>query len=339
MLKKFLLAIAAFILFCLLVVAGYVAYISATWQKDYSAIEKPAIQASTDPEVIKRGEYVAHALAHCSICHAPLEATMNRKPGDRPAMPGGFEWKMGPVGTLYSRNITPDNETGIGAWTDGELARAIKWGIGKDGKALTFMVFSAPALADEDLLAVVSYLRSTAPVKQQNKPHDVGFLGKWMASLAGPDFRKPFFEGLKYAPPAAEPSIERGAYLARGPAACIGCHSPFDMMSMKVSGAEFSGNTQAEPDKDDENMVYRIPNLTPDPKTGHIAKWDEERFVKRFQAGRVYKSSKMPWEAFREMSDADMRSVYRYLKTLPPAVHYVGASHRPASEDPEKDPR
>lgn len=320
-----------------LLVVGFVGYVSATWDKDYSAVEKPAIKASTDPEVIKRGEYIAHSVAHCSVCHVTEETTMKRQPGEHPAMSGGFKWDMGPVGTLYSRNITPDPETGIGKWTDEELARAIKWGVDKDGKQLTFMTMSVPAIADEDIAAVVSYMRSTAPVVQKNTPHDAGFLAKLMAKMVGPDFRKQFFTDLKYVAAAEEPNVERGKYLANGPGACVGCHSPFNMMAMKIEGAPFSGSDMAEPDHKDSSMVYRMPNLTPDPETGHIAKWDEVQFVQRFRAGRVRPTSKMPYEAFREMTDSDLRSVYRYLKSLPPAKHYIGPPYRKASEDPAKD--
>ncbi len=338
MLKKIALAFAALIVLLLVLIGGWAAYISATWDKDYSQVPLPAITASTDPAVIARGEYVAHSLAHCSICHVPLETTLQRRAGEHPAMAGGFEWKMGPFGTLYSRNITNDKETGIGAWSDGELARAIKWGIGKDGKLLPFMSLGAPAMADEDVTALVSYLRSAAPVQQKNKPHEPGLVLKWMATKMGPEVRKPFLDGQRYAEPGTEPSLARGEYLARGPAWCVGCHTPFDIMTMKPSGAEFSGSDQPEPDKDDAKMVFRIPNLTPDPETGHLSKWDEDGFITRFRAGRILKSSKMPWEAYREMTDADLRSVFRFLKALPPAKHYIGPTHRPSADDPSKDP-
>lgn len=337
MLKTILKVVGGLFLLVVVGIGSYAGYISATWDKDYSAIEKPAITASQDPEVIKRGEYIAHSVAHCSVCHAPLEVTLKRQPGEHPQMMGGFKWEMGPIGTLYSRNITPDDETGIGKWTDAELARAIKWGVGRDNKLLVFMSMSVPALADEDVLAVVSYLRSTQAVVQKNKPHEPTILAKWMATMVGPDFRKQFFEGLKYAAPAEEPSIERGSYLAKGPGACVSCHSPFNMMSMKLEGAPFSGSEMAEPDHEDDSFVYRQPNLTPDPETGMLAKWSEEQFVQRFRAGRVLKTSKMPWEAFREMTDADLRGVYRYLKSLPPTKHYIGPSRRKGSEDPSMD--
>ncbi len=335
--KRALKIVGGLLLLLVVGIAGFAGYISATWNKDFSATEKPAIKASTDPEVIKRGEYIAHSVAHCSICHAPEAATRKREVGEHPSMIGGYEWKMGPLGHLHSRNITPDPETGIGKWTDEELARAIKWSVGRDGKMLTFMSLAVPAMADEDVLAVVSYLRATPAVKHENQPHEVGLLLKWLASNLSPDFRKPFLEKLKYAPPAAEPTLARGEYLARGPGWCVGCHTQFDLMAMKPASADFAGSASPEPDHADQTMVFRVPNLTPDPKTGHIASWDEEHFVARFRAGRAIQSSKMPWEAYREMTDADLRSIFRYLKTVPPSEHYIGPTYRKKDEDPAKD--
>lgn len=311
-------------------VGAFVAYVLATWDKDYSGVERPAIAASTDPAVVARGEYIAHSVSHCSICHVPFETTVKRKPGEHPPMAGGFEWKMGPMGTLHSRNITPDAETGIGSWTDGELARAIRYGVGKDGKLLPFMSMAVPDMADEDLTAVVSYLRSTAPVKQPNRPHDLGLLMKWLATKMGPDWRKQVLKPNPYVAAGDTPSVARGKYLAYGPGWCIACHTGFDLMEVKLTGPEFGGNTEAEPDMEDPTMEYVTPNLTPDAETGHIASWSEEQFVQRFRAGRVLRTSKMPWEAYREMTDADLRSVYQFLRTLPPAKNKVGPTHRKA---------
>lgn len=330
-------AVGAVVALIVIAIGGFAVYINLTWDKDYSGFEKPAIKASTDPEVIKRGEYLAHSVAHCSICHAPEAVTMKRQPGERPAMVGGYKWEMGPMGTLYSRNITPDPETGIGKWTDEELARAIKWGIGRDGKQLTFMTMTVPAMADEDVQAIISYMRSTAPVAAKAPPHEYTIVSKWLATKMSPDFRKMLLADVKYAAQTEEPSLERGKYLAHGPAACVGCHSPFNLLAFQLEGAPFSGSDEAEPDPKDPSMVYRMPNLTPDAETGHIAKWDEEQFVTRFRAGRTRASSKMPWEAYREMTDSDLRAVFRYLKSLPPTKRYIGPPHRKADEDPAKD--
>jgi mono/diheme cytochrome c family protein len=320
-----------------LAVLAYVGFIQATWEKDYSATPLPKISASQDPAVIARGEYVVHSVAHCSICHVPRSVTDNRAVGEHPPMAGGFKWELGPLGTLYSRNITPDKDTGIGSWTDEELARALKWCVGRDGKMLTFMTLAVPALADEDIQAIISYLRSTTPVKQVNKPNEPGLILKWLATKVGPDFRKQFVEPLKYQAPSETPSAARGEYLAKGAAWCAGCHTPFNLSDMTLAGPMFSGSSEAEPDHDDPTMVFRIPNLTSDPETGLLATWDEGHFIARFRAGRAIHGSKMPWEAYREMTDADLKSIFMYLRSVPPTKHYIGPTYRKASEDPTKD--
>ena len=86
----------------------------------------------------------------------------------------------------------------------------------------------------------------------------------------------------------------------------------------------FSG----EPDPLEKGMEFVVPNLTPDPETGWITSWNEEAFVARLEAGRVFQGSKMPWENFARMTEDDMRSVYRYLRSLPPTKKVTGPTHR-----------
>lgn len=326
--KKALGAVGALLALVVLGVVGLYAYVSWTWDQDYGATELPALTASSDPEVVKRGEYLVHAVAHCSVCHAPKEVTLARKPGEHPAMTGGYVWKMGPLGTLRSRNITADPDTGIGRWSDAELARALKWGVGRDGKLLTFMSFGCPPMADEDLRAVVSYLRQAPAARNAVPGHEVGIVLKWLSGKIGPEFRRPYLERLEYVPASEEASVPRGEYLARGAAWCVSCHTSVDLTSMRPDGPEFAGSAQAEPDPTNPEMGIAVPNLTPDPDTGHIARWSEDEFVARLKAGRVLPGSKMPWEAYREMTDADLRSLYRFLRTLPPSRHAVGPIYR-----------
>jgi len=75
-------------------------------------------------------------------------------------------------------------------------------------------------------------------------------------------------------------------------------------------------------------MEFAAPNLTSDPKTGMTGRLDEEQFVARIRQGRVFPSSKMPWENVSRMTDADLRSIYRYLRSLPPVENDVGPTYR-----------
>ena len=85
---------------------------------------------------------------------------------------------------------------------------------------------------------------------------------------------------------------------------------------------------EADPTNAGFEFVY--PNLTPDPETGHIIAWDEDTFVQRFRGGRVHAGSTMPWESYQRMTDADIRSLHRFLKSLPPTRSPIGATYRPS---------
>ena len=78
------------------------------------------------------------------------------------------------------------------------------------------------------------------------------------------------------------------------------------------------------------------PNLTPDPDTGHITAWCEDQFVARLKAGPVFGGSKMPWNAYRLLSEDDARSIYRYLRSVPPVKHLVGPTRREKGWKPPK---
>lgn len=324
--RKVLRAVLGLFAVVFLAAAVFFVYVQLTYRRDFSSTPLPAIQASKDPEVIARGSYIAHAVAHCSACHGPDESASQRKlAANLDDLRGGYAMKAGPFGTFYPANLTPDPETGLGKRSDGEIARVVRHGVAPDGRLDAFMSFAVGPMADEDLAAVVSYLRSIPPVKNPTQKDEWGFIAKALSSKFNPNMRKaPAFvrEGGI--------SAERGEYLANGPALCFGCHSPFDVMKgMELAGAPFSGEMEAEPDPTDTSYEIIAPNLTSDPKTGVLASYGEDAFVDRFKkSGRAYKGSKMPWENFARMTDADLRSLYRYLAKVPPATRVVGPTRR-----------
>jgi hypothetical protein len=186
------------------------------------------------------------------------------------------------------------------------------------------MALGVGNFADEDLVGVLSYLRSL-PAKPRAVPEERwGFLAKMLSS----SFKPRMEDRLSWVPPG-EASVERGSYVANGPAACYMCHTPRDPMAgFAATGPLFSGSPEAEPDESDPEFVIHAPNLTPDP-TSLLATWSEDDFVARFQRGRVFAGSKMPWENYQQMTDADVRSVYRFLKTLPPTSGPSSPGRRP----------
>lgn len=306
-----------------LLIGGGVAWVQATWSLDHPDTPRPALKSSSDPEVIARGEYVVHAVAHCSSCHQPGHLTRARKLDVTQPLSGGFIFEAGPFGNFVAANITP-HATGIGNMSDPDLARAIRHSVGPEGTLLPFMRVATGPLSDEDLVAVMSYLRTQKPVDAKQPPDEPGFVAKALSSKFTPRMAA----APTYVPPGAI-SVERGRYLAEGPALCLGCHSPLDpMQGFALAGPPFSGTAEADPDPTDETQEIISPNLTPHAQFGHIAKWTEDNFVQRFRAGRVFEGSKMPWEAFARMTEADLRSIYRFLRTVKPAAIDRGPTRR-----------
>lgn len=280
-------------------------------------VKDPGITAATDDaELVARGEYLFHGAAHCTACHTTAEAGAAIKAGDRPAPSGGHVWKFGPLGTLYSPNITPDPATGIGTWSDADLARILKTGIRPDGTVSPFMTFALGKIADDDVKAIISYLRTLPPVSNQVPRHDLSFLGNMVLADV-----KPRVNELKTAVPMGA-TVERGRYLAEGPANCRACHSEADGFAVK-EGREYVGAKEPMPSEfeDDPNM-FHAPNLTPHP-TGIAGKWSEEQFMQRFKEGRVHRGSPMPWGNLQNLHDDDVKALWLFLKTLPPVENDI----------------
>jgi mono/diheme cytochrome c family protein len=330
--KTLLKIVGVFVGVLVVLIAGVVVYVNATARRDFSSVPMPSVKASTDPAVVAQGEYLVHAVAHCSACHGPAEKVNLRQLGEKHEMQGGFELKAGPFGTFRPANLTSCSETGLGKFSDGEIARAVAHGVDRTGGFAPMMTLAVGNMSQEDLTAIISYLRTVAPIKNSVPPDEWGFIAKALSSKFSPRNDPP----MKHVAPGGI-SVERGEYLANGPALCSGCHSAIDPMAgFKIVGPKFQGSNQPEPDPNAEGMVAVPPNLTPDPETGHITSWDEEKFVARFKAGRAFPGTKMPWESFKQMTEDDMRSIYRYLRTLAPVKNFTGPHYRKSDWTPEQ---
>ncbi len=294
-------------------IALFVAAVFALQNRSFDA-PYPNIAASTDSAVIARGKHLVYGPAHCNYCHiAPSDVPKVLK-GEFVELKGGYEFKL-PLGVIRSKNITPDNETGIGLRTDAELARILRYGTYPDGKAVfDFMPFHN--MSDEDLTAVISFLRSQAPVRNEVVNREMNFAGKAvMAFLIEPVH------------PVAEPPKETtidststyGKYLANSVANCRGCHTNRDLMTGAFVGPEYAGGF-AMPSEEDPNIIITSPNISPDPETGHMATWSEEVFIHRFRQGPKVAGSPMPWGAFKNMTDLELKAIYRFLQSVEP-VH------------------
>lgn len=313
MLRKVLLVLAASLGAFLVVFVIFV----ASRQNLKFDLPFPAVAASSDSAVIARGHYVVQYLANCGSCHGDPARMAEASEGNEIPLSGGYVWNI-PPGAIYARNITPDSATGLGRISDQAIARAIRYGVGHDGRALLpFM--EVQGLSDDDLVAVVSYLRTQAPVNNPVPPHRFTLLGKIVKAtvLANP-------VGPAETPPKTSPrgaTVENGRYLVESVTNCWSCHTQRNMATGALTGPRFGGATgfDATPERS-----WSPPNITSDPATGRLGKLTEDEFVARFRKGPVIPHAPMPWQALRKLSDDDLRAIYRYLKTVPPVVRDVG---------------
>lgn len=251
---------------------------------------------------------------HCADCHAAVgtEGMVNK--GQEVALSGGKVFEL-EIGLIHPRNITPDSLTGIGSLTDAQIARSLRYGVGYDGRAMfDFMPFHSTS--DEDLSAIISYIRSMPPVKNVVPKDSYNLLGKVIRAFAlkpvGPDG-----EVLKAIKP--DSTAAYGKYLATSVANCRGCHTNRDQMTGAFIGKDFSGGLEF----DEKGFIFNTPNLTPDKNTGHIFGWSEDVFLQRFRRGKVYPQSPMPWGPFARMSDLEIKAIYRYLRSVEPVENKI----------------
>jgi mono/diheme cytochrome c family protein len=326
--KRGVIGIGALVALSAVGVGGAVGYAASTAEDRlmYPDTPMPPITASTDPAVIERGRYLVRGPAHCAQCHSVPDRNQPERVVDHP-MSGGLAFEMGPIATTWGANLTPDVGTGIGELTDGQVARTIRTGILPDGSLSFFMRTSVAQLSDEDLTAVVSYLRSLEPVAHDVPRGEWHLLGKVLLTYAFPPLTPRSHVGPKGVPDAGEPTLARGEYLAESVALCIACHTEFDMSTFENVGPKGAGGTVEPSHGEDSHMEYAPPNLTSHP-TGITGKLDEDAFVARLRAGRVHTTSIMPWEGFQNTSESDLRSIYLYLRSLPPVDRDTGPPYR-----------
>jgi len=298
----------------------------------------PRVQAASTetvertPARIARGEYLARHVSGCVDCHTAHDYSRRGAPETGPLGAGGFclREEDGFPGHLCSANITSDRTAGVGAWTDGELLRAIRDGVDRDGHALFPMMpyekFSH--LGDEDLRSIVAYVRTLPPSPKVTPPKHLRFPLSVLIRLAP----KPVTAQVP--PPSPSNTLAYGEYLTTA-AACEDCHTPTDK-GKPLPGMRFAGGQLMK----GPWGTVRTANITPDDATG-IGRMTRAQFVARFQAMAALPSdqpapatgqSVMPWSAYGGMTAQDLGSVYDYLRTIPKVHHAVQAFEEPHAE-------
>lgn len=296
----------------LLIISGLAITVMARQHLKYDA-PYPNIKASTNSAIVAKGRHIVLGPGHCVDCHSTIKNVDSvLKLGHDPLLTGGFKFDL-PFGTFYTRNLTPDKETGIGNLTDREIARVLRYSVKKNGESvLPFMPFQN--MSDEELTAVVSYLRSLKPVSNKVPDHQYKVLGRVInAFLMKPmNPTEPIQVSIK-----ADTSAAYGKHLVMTVANCNECHTKRNGIGDYV-GEPLAGGTKFE---EEGKPTLVSPNLTPHP-SGRIYNWSEEAFIKRFRIGRTIPYSHMPWESFGRMSDDELKAIYHYLKTLKPVDTY-----------------
>jgi mono/diheme cytochrome c family protein len=265
------------------------------------------------PERIERGRFLADAAIGCVLCHSPRDFA---QPGAPPI--AGREFSGAVIAEaegyrLVAPNLTPDVETGAGAWPDDALARAIREGVGHDGRGVggAMWWWAFRQLSDEDVRSIVVYLRSLPPVRQALPERLLSpELERQRAAAARP---------LNAPVPARDlaPPFERGRYLVEV-ADCMGCHTGWGKTGVFAGGnpIEYYG------------QVAWSANITPDASAA--GGWSEAMFVSRMRSGRGGALSPlMPWAAYRNMTDDDLAAIYAALREVPPFRHWVNNVDEP----------
>ena len=268
------------------------------------------------PERLARGTYLVKHVAPCMECHSPHRWTEHDAPIEPNLLGAGQEIAMkGLPGRIVAPNLSSDPETGAGTWTDDQLVRAIREGIGHDGRALFPMMpyQRFRSLSDEDVASIVVYLRALPPVRRRQPASDIVFPVRYLIRSLPEPISSPV------AAPDVSTPVKRGAYLVTV-GACGDCHTPQDDHGQPIPGMEFAGG-----------FVFEGPwgrvasaNLTPAPSG--IPYYDAALFAEVMRTGHVKArpiNQVMPWHAFGGMSDEDIAAIFAYLTTLKPVAHRV----------------
>jgi len=263
------------------------------------------VSNAKDNPLLERGRSLMDGIVACGNCH------MQRDPKGRPipdrGLSGGMKFDDGPF-VAYAPNITPDRATGIGGWTDKQLARAIREGVRPDGTVIgpPMPIELYRGMADADLNAIVAYLRAAPPVA--NKVPKSEYKMK-----LPPNYGPPV--GKVAAPPRSDP-VRYGAYLAGPLGHCLECHTPM-----------VKGRRDYEHGKGAGGFVFKGPwgasvarNLTPH-ETG-LKAWTDAQIARAIREGVSRDGTPlrppMAFAWYRNIGDPEMKALIAFLRSLKP---------------------
>jgi mono/diheme cytochrome c family protein len=266
---------------------------------------------------LEEGKYLVESVTICFECHSERDFSQPGWPiPPGRAGSGRILWGEGSPNQVVASNITPDKSTGIGTWSDEEIIRAIRDGVGKNGRVLNPEMPSRyfRSLDDVELRSIVMYLRTIPPVSNRLPEMAKYVPGKHPPAIA--------MDKIRLTKESSK--VKRGEHLVRL-AGCETCHTPNNEDGF-IRGLEFAGGKVFSHGE----QSAATPNLTPDPSG--ISYYDEERFIAVVRTGKVGAreiNSAMPWYFYRHLTDADLKAIFAYLQALPPVKHQVDNSEPP----------
>jgi mono/diheme cytochrome c family protein len=280
------------------------------------------VKFDASPERLARGKYLADHVMGCTACHTPRDWTRFAGPIKTDMLgAGGDKFTLGPGSDLYAKNITP---AAIGSWTDGELLRAVTQGVSRDGTPL-FPLMPYPhfgALAEDDVHAVLAYIRTLKAIDFTPQPRTLGFPLNLIVRTIPPG------TNTHQARPSPDDKLAYGRYMTKA-ALCSDCHTPIDGQGTPLPGMEFAGGMEFT----ETGYRTRSSNITPDANTG-IGSWTEQQFIDKFKSfenaddhvlseAERRQNTPMPIKSYAGMTREDLSAIYTYLRTVKPVVNRV----------------
>jgi mono/diheme cytochrome c family protein len=258
--------------------------------------------------LVARGDYLVNGIVACGNCHTPRGADTNLIADMHLA--GALQVERAEF-TAYAPNITQDHETGIGAWSDEEIIKAIRDGIRRDGTIIgpPMPIRSYSEMSDSDVRAIVAYLRTVAAV-----PNSVP---RSVYNIPLPESYGPSVESV--ADVSRDDPVAYGAYLAKALGHCMECHTPLVKGAPDFSRTGAGGNVFVKPHG--LQLAAMAANITPHPSQGIGAWTDDEMKTAITQAtsrdGRQLQPV-MAFYLYEKISDEDLDALIVYLRSIPP---------------------
>jgi mono/diheme cytochrome c family protein len=247
-----------------------------------------SIQVDRSPQRIARGQHLVSSMPGCAACHS------SNPQADPPILDGAYMTDLAPLGNFYPPNLTPGGP--LKDWTDGQIIRAIREGMDKDGRPLAVMPSEDyHSMSDGDVQAIVAYLRSQPAVEKQTPPVSLSFLGTVLLGTGQVPLSN-------QAPVSNVPDVPVGTTRAYGEylvriTGCRGCHGP---------------------NLDGTNVP---PGPPPGPSLKLIQGWTQEQFNRTMRegvdpSGHALDPELMPWRQVGRGTDDDLRALFEYLRSV-----------------------